>query len=55
MVWSIVRHVLTIVEVPFEFVFEDAVAVEDLEVPDGLAFEDVKVPDGFVFEDVEVP
>ena len=53
MVWSIVRHVLTFVEVPF--VLEDVVAVEDLEVPDGLAFEDVKVPDGFVFEDVEVP
>ena len=47
MVWSIVKHVLMSVEVPFEFVLE--------EDSDGFAFEDVKVPDGFVFEDVEVP
>ena len=44
MVWSIVKHVLTFVEVPFDFVLEDAVAVEDVEVPDGFVFEDVKVP-----------
>ena len=60
MVWSIVKHVLMFVEVPFESVLEDGKdpigsAFDDVEVPNGLTFEDVEVPNGFVFEDVEDP